>query len=229
MTPAATRQATLAGLSTMSRREFEAIWRRLNLASPAGLAVPLAALLAEVADKYGAPAAALAAEWYDESRDEAGAPGRFEVELAALPDASRFEALARWGVTPLFGADPNPVAALTRISGGLQRIVLGQARETTFGAVASDPVRPQFARHASSNACAFCAMLATRGAVYASAASSLGDRYHDDCHCAVVEVFPGQRYEEAPYVAKWREAYSATSSGDTKTVLSEMRQTLGTN
>lgn len=236
MTAPARRQALLAGVSQAGIRELEAIWPKLNLSSPSGIALPLASVLAEVADQYGAAAATLAADWYEEARFDAGFTDAFTVAPAALPDQSRFNALARWGVGPLFGANPDPATALSRVSGGLQRIVLGQARDTTVGAIAEDPANPTYARHASANACAFCALVASRGPVYTSEATAgLGARYHDDCHCAVVEVFPGQEYAEAPYVAKWRDAYNeakeTTDSGaiDTRTTLSNLRTVLGTS
>lgn len=239
----ATRQRALAGLSTLGRREFATIWHKLNLDKPGALASPLAEVLLEIADKYGAAAATLAADWYDEARDAAGMPGSFQVPVAAPPTQGRVNALARWGVGPLFGADPRGDVALTLLSGGLQRLILNQARDTTFDAVATDPVGARYARHASANACAFCALMATRGATYASESSALttsghgsrplGEKYHDDCHCAVVEVFPGQDYREAPYVKAWRAAYAdaPTTNGriDLRDTLSSMRQTLGSN
>lgn len=164
----AERQRLLAGLSTLTKRDLAAIWAKLNLAKPDRLAEPLAQVLAEIADKYGAAAASLAADWYDEARADAAVTGRFAAVLAAPPDTDRVTALARWGVGPLFGANPDGAAALSLIVGGLQRIVVDQARDTTFGSVAADPARPRWARHASANACAFCALMASRGAVYAT-------------------------------------------------------------
>ena len=266
------RQRALSTLTTLSKRDLAAIWRKLDLSRPDKLAEPLAQVLAEIADKYGAAAAALAADWYDEARDDAGAPGRFRAIVADPPDTERIGALSRWGVGPLFGANPDGATALSLLVGGLQRIVINQARDTTFGSVGLDPARPRYARHASANACAFCALMATRGAVYASEDDALrvtghnlggqdyrkmrrtgasresilagvrvdgrkgrptkrplGEKYHDDCHCVAVEVFPGTEYDEAPYVAKWRDANKASKGDGTKATLAEMRQALGTN
>jgi hypothetical protein len=142
-----------------------------------------------------------------------------------MPDPGRFDTLARWGVGPLFGADPNSGLALSLLSGGLQRIVFDGGRDTSAGSAALDPAKPTYARHASANACAFCALMATRGAVYTSkdaaervgysargrtrtgGTRSKGEKYHDDCHCVAVVVWPGQEYKPAPYVAKWEQAY----------------------
>lgn len=224
------RQAALRGLTRLFVADLSTVWRKLNLSSPGKLADPLSQLLQAIADKYGVAAATLAADWYDESRTDAGVPGSFTASPADIPDATRFDALARWGVGPLFGGSPDEALALNLIAGGLQRIILNANRDTITGATAADPAKPRWARHASANACAFCALMASRGPVYRSQ-SSAGDgaKYHDDCHCAVIEVFPGQRYDEAPYVAKWREAYGNAPNGDLSKALASMREQLGTN
>ena len=271
------RQQVLSALAALSTRDLSTIWRKLNLSAPDKLADPLAEVLAAITDRYGAAAASLAADWYDEARDDARAAGRFSAVIAPAPGTDRLEALSRWGVAPLFGAAPDGSAALSLIAGGLSRLVLDQARDTTAASVALDPAGPRFARHASANACAFCALMATRGAAYTSEQDALrvtgrslggkdyrkmrrtgtaresilagsraatvaqggrkgrptkrppGSKYHDDCHCVAIEVFPGAEYAEAPYVSKWRDAYSDANGGGTKATLAEMRQTLGTN
>lgn len=264
-----------AGLSRRAQRELAAAWDKLLRLPPDKVADALKPVLVEIVEKYGSASGALAADWFDEMRELAGVEGRFAAQVATLPSAERLEVLARWGIGPLFGADPDPVGALTITSGALDRMVLGVGRETTQEAVAADPAQPRYARHASANACAFCAMLATRGAVYTSVENAggvtgeklggkdyrkmpeqgvgreqilagsrartvaqggrkgratkrpLGEKYHDACHCVVVPVW-GDEYEEAPYVARWREAYAAAPAG-TKATLASMRADLGTN
>jgi len=262
------RQQALAALATLSVRELEEFWRRLDLGRPDRLAEPLAVVVADIVDRYGAAAASLAADWYDEAREEARARGVFTAAVAASPAQDRIEALTRWGIAPLFGTSPSSPAALTRVSGGMQRVVLNQARDTTAASVALDPAKPRFARHASANACAFCRLLATNGPIYRSESSALhvvgrgtdtstnatrtkgrkakgihargsrtlGEKYHDDCRCAAIEVFDQDAYKEAPYVAEWRQTYNdvKVTAGkydavDLKATLAEMRKTLGTH
>lgn len=275
-----------AALSARATADLRKVWPRLLTMRTDSMAEALALVLEEVADKYGSASAAIAAEWFEEMRDTAGMTGSFRASAAAMPSTERLEVLARWGVGPLFGASPDPVAALHLVSGGLSRQVLGVGRETLMESIASDPASPTYARHASANACAFCAMLATRGAVYTSESSArsvsgeslggtdyrkarrldgtvtperraeilrgsrartiaqggrkgrdttqpLGEKYHDDCHCTAVPVWPGERYEEAPYVKKWRDAYAnaPVTDGriDLKDTLSSMREELGSN
>ena len=272
-----------AALSSRAVADLRKVWPRLLTMSPDKTAEALALVLAEVTDKYGPASAAIAAEWFEEMRDTAGMAGSFRATAASTPSTERLEILARWGVGPLFGASPDPVTALNLVSGGLARQVLSVGRDTLMESIASDPAGPTYARHASANACAFCAMLATRGPVYTSETNArrvtgeslggtdyrkarrldggvvtaerraeilagsrastrarggrkgrdttqaLGEKYHDDCRCTAVPVWPGERYEEAPYVKKWREAYSDAPSGDTKEILASMREELGTN
>ena len=251
----AEQQRVYARLAALSERDLAALWRKLDLAKPDRLADPLIEVLAALVEKNGSAGAALAADWYDEARDDAKAAGSFTALPATPPERDRLGALARWGVGPLFGANPDTVAALSLIAGGLQREVLNMPRLTVEGSTTLDPAAPSYARHASANACAFCRMLATRGAVYTSKEAAervtgqnlggtdyrkmqrlgtsreaiqsglrqstrdrggrklrdtirpLGDKYHDRCHCVSVAVWPGQKFDEAPYVQQWRDQY----------------------
>ena len=265
----AERQRVYARLAALSERELSEVWRKLNLSRPDRLADPLAEILAALIEKYGSAGATLAADWFDEAREAAGAAGAFTAITATPPEMERVEALSRWGIGPLFAANPDGAAALSLLAGGLQREVLKMPRATTEGSVSLDPAGPTFARHASANACAFCRMVATRGAVYTSREAAervggrgtdvstnvgrtsgrralgvrargtqrLGDKYHDHCHCVAVEVWPGQTFEEAPYVKQWREQYSEaldTSKGshgaiDVKKTLANWREEFGAN
>lgn len=165
-------QRAYAALAKLSQRDLARLWAKLNLGKPDKLADPLTEILDALVGRYGSAAASLAADWYDEARADAPAEGRFAAVAATLPDTDRLGALSRWGVGPLFGADPDGATALALIAGGLQRLVLDMGRNTTTGSAAADPGRPRYARHASANACAFCAMLASRSDAYTSEASA---------------------------------------------------------
>lgn len=272
----ADQQRAYAALSRLATADLAKLWAKLNLGKPAKLADPLAEILAALTGKYGSAAATLAADWYDEARAEANVSGKFRAAPVDVPPSDRVEALSRWGVGPMFGANPDGALALSLLSGGLQRMVANMGRDTTASAVALDPAPVQYARHASANACEFCRMLASRGPIYgkgsavtvtgeslggkdyrkmrwlgvssdvilqgarastvavggrrsrASLKRSIGEKYHDDCHCVAVPVFPGQEYKPAPYVDQWEAEYAAAreaaGSGDTKAILAEMRQ-----
>lgn len=93
---------------------------------------------------------------------------------------------------------PDPPAAQLRTAqvtaaAGATRHVLDGARTATVAAAEDDDLAVGFARYASATACAFCKMLAARGAVYTSERTAQfttgGHRYHDGCVCLPVPVF----------------------------------------
>lgn len=86
--------------------------------------------------------------------------------------------------------------AEARSAAAAMRHVLDGGRETILPTVAADQRALGWARVASGNACAFCAMLASRGPVF-SAASVRGDMFgpatafeaHDGCQCGAEPVY----------------------------------------
>jgi hypothetical protein len=122
---------------------------------------------------YGAAAASLGADWYDELREQAEVRGRFQAIVADLPDVGRTDALAGWAVGPM-------------TSGGLQRIIFDADRDTVTGSAIRDPRARGWQREGAGE-CDFCAMLIGRGAVYSEA--SVEFDAHDRCRCVGVPVF----------------------------------------
>lgn len=163
----------LVDLTTLSIRDLLALWRSLDPAKADQVRDALREVVPYLVEGYGSAAGALGADFYDEMRDASGAAGSFRASPAPAPSADRVDAFVRWGVGPLYGGD-GPDAALSRLTGGLQRLVADVDRDTVELSAASDPGFPTYARHASANACAFCAMLASRGPVYRSAESAGG-------------------------------------------------------
>lgn len=143
-------------------------------------------LLPQFVAVYGAAAATLAADWYDDMRDQAEARGRFTAIPADLPNQGRTDALARWGVEPLYGAEPDFATTLVKVGGGLQRIIANADRETVMGSAVADPRSRGWAR-AGDGECDFCQMLIGRGAVYTEATADFES--HDHCGCIAVPEF----------------------------------------
>lgn len=226
-------RTALANITTLAVAELVRFWRG-RPDDPTQVAGQAREFLADATAGYGLAAGALAADFYDDLRAEAGVAGAFAAGMAT-PDTTAVQDVAGWGLAPLFvtEAEPDADAALSRLSGGLQMLVADADRLTIMTNTRRDPTDVRYARHASANACAFCAMLATRQAAYRSEESA-GGKYHRSCHCIAVPVWPGQEIPEAPYVAQWRESYySATEklggASDEKSVLALMRADLGTN
>lgn len=239
-----THQQAVGDLTTLAQAELVATWQTADPTNPDEIAEASHDVLPTIIAAYALAGTTLAADFYEDLREAADAAGSFVAQVVDGPDRGRVDALLGWGLAPLFRRDvaeslmlaeeygvkvepadlaPDFDGALSRLSGGLQRIIANADRDTIEGNAALDPVRPKVARYASANACAFCRMLATRGAVYASEESALritgrrgrtrgsrplGSKYHDFCRCVPVLVFPGQEYEPAPHIADWQEQYA---------------------
>ena len=195
------------------------MWRRAERLSNTEFAQFLIDAFPEVVDPYASMAGDLAADWYEQSAPELD----YVASPSGMPDETVLTQSASWAL----GATGE--AGLDRLAGTMQRAVFNAARDTII-----DNVRNErgagWARHASANACAFCRMTATRGAVYGSRASAM--KSHDFCHCVAVEVRPGRDYEPAPYVERWTKEYNqarkAAGSGDPKQILAAWRQQVTT-
>lgn len=109
-------------------------------------------------------AADMAATWYE----DAAPTSPYIARPTDAPPLGQLQANTRWSMLQ--------TDAAVALSGSMTRVVFGAARDTTMENVAREGVT--WARHASANACSFCRMLATRGAVYSSeqSASQVGGR-----------------------------------------------------
>lgn len=178
-------------LYLLASLDLEAIWRELTPASPRAVRDALSATLPELADLYGSAAGALGADWYDEMREVAGAPGTFRAATAALPEAGQLNALAGWATQPLFTEVPDYSAALARVDGGLQRLIANVDRDTVRDSLRRDPKGEGWSRRNSGKSCDFCTMLVARGAVYSKHTADFPA--HDRCKCFAVPVWGPER------------------------------------
>lgn len=153
---------------------------------------------------YGEAAAAIAADWYDDVRDADRIPGRFVTAPADLADV-RVEPLVGWAESTATAPD----AFETLLLGGLSTRVADWARATIIGSSLTDPGATGWQRVASSTACAFCRMLAGRGAVYSEARVDFAA--HDKCLCSATPAFDGQPRPVKPYTPTNR--YGDTDEG----------------
>lgn len=237
-------------LVTLALRDLREFWRSLGLEDPRQIASAVRAFLPELTGAYALATSTLAADWYEDLRAETALTSAFTAAALEAPSPDEVQNELGYVLAPLFSggvaADVAPGETFQHLTALVEDVVTTADRQTVRANMAVDRGRPRYARHASANACAFCALLATRGAEYTSEESaarvvlsssrnrrSLGERYHDNCRCIAVPVWESKTYEEAPYVANWREAYyDATAQVGTKdlsAILSLMRQTLDTN
>ncbi len=182
MTLTAASRAHLRDLTVlvgMSQADLDKLWKQIVDVEMAREL--LLDVLPQLVAVYGAAAATLAADFYDDLRDAEQVRGRFRAIPAELPDQGRTEALARWGVAPLLGAAPDLASAKTLVSGGLQRIVANASRQTIAGSSIADPAALGWKRVGVGSSCSFCSLLLSRGAVYREATAEF--RSHDHCNC----------------------------------------------
>ena len=169
MASIAERRALLGELERLGKADLGKLWKLAESADDfRGLILDA---FPELVTQYGTIAADLAAVWYDES-----APGlSFQARVADPPPLERFAKSAEWALNTGTGVD-----ALDLLGGTFQRGLWDMSRDTTLFNVDAEQ-GAKWARHASANACEFCRMLATRGAVYASeaSASAVGGRGKD--------------------------------------------------
>lgn len=183
-TPTELRSA-VEGLNVLASRDLRSLWRQVSTAVQAQEA--LSDLLPLLVRTYGIAAATVAADWYDELRDDLNIDRRFSAIVADVGDSGA-EALAGWGVGPLFAETPDWKAAQVLVEGGLQRRIANAARESIRTSAIEDPSARGWQRSASGG-CSFCQMLASRGAVFTRSSADFAS--HDHCRCVAVPAFRG--------------------------------------
>ncbi|HWM40125.1 MAG TPA: hypothetical protein VNS49_23770 [Streptomyces sp.] len=179
-------------------------------------------------DQYGDASASLAADFYEAERVAARVTGTFTVPLIEPPVPEKTESSLRWATKDLWPRDQEQAtpaqlepmetrldAAEAKAEQVVQKLVTDQARDTVREAVRRDRQATGWARAAAIGACAFCKMLASRGAVYGEDTADF--RAHDGCHCGVIPIFRGQRFELSDKAKEWERLYreyAAPHSGD---------------
>lgn len=146
-------------------------------------------VLASIAESFDGAAATMAAEWYDESAELAHAKLPSAVtETAYAPE--QVDATVRYQVRKLIEGDRAAFAAACadlvrdQVSRSVNETVMANAKRDRKRGV-------RFARIATgSETCAFCYMLASRGAVYHNRKTA-GEfkHFHRHCDCKVVPGF----------------------------------------
>lgn len=169
MATIAERRALLGELERLGLADLSKLWRAADRADD--FRALMIDAFPELVLQYGSMAADLAAVWYDDA-----APNLpYRARVADPPKVARFAESATWALNTGAGMD-----ALDLMGGTFQRGMWDMSRDTTIENVGAE-AGALWARHASANACEFCRMLATRGAVYASesAAERVGGRGKD--------------------------------------------------
>lgn len=166
-------RSDIATLAREASIDLGRLWRDADTA--AALEEALRDLLPGLVDAYGAAAATIAADWYDDLRDETGVRGRFTAIPAEIADTGT-QALVGWAL-----AEATDLPSFqTLILGGTQRRIANFSRLTVSGSSVADPGAVGWKR-VGLGRCDFCRMLIGRGAVYREATAAF--QAHDHCGC----------------------------------------------
>lgn len=162
MTPDDVR-AILAELARRFGEDLNVLWSNASSLSSEEFRALIAEAYPELVLPYSAMASEVGAQWYESTpSDTAG----YLVKQADLPTSERLTSSALWALKTGTGD-----AALPLLGGSGERAIFDGLRDTIDLNVESEP-GAMWARHASANACSFCRVMATRGAVYRSAESA---------------------------------------------------------
>lgn len=154
-------------------------------------------VIRDLVEIYGEQTAQSAVRYLELDRASAGfeAPSVLPADLVPV---EQIEKSLEWTLRPLDDGDLR--RAESQMAGSLQRLILSPGRDTIFTNV--DRAGTRYARVPRPDACGFCLMLGSRGAVYRSEETALlttgrstaksgrppGESFHDGCKCGVHEV-----------------------------------------
>jgi hypothetical protein len=156
-------------ISTAAINDSYAIWQNIgDIADPGAKAV-LAQALEEAIGPYWEASSMVGAEWYEQSRRlslDDSAPVLY-ADTAEAPDSSRWWSLAGAAINTELD-EKTAGTGLSLLAGGVQKTTYNGSRETVATNAFRDTTVTGYQRVPQSGCCAFCAMLASRGAVYSS-------------------------------------------------------------
>lgn len=200
-------------------------------------------LLMVLLDEYGAAAAAGAAAFAEDIWDASGGRGLAPVTIAATPTAAALRPDVSWAAKKLYGANIDPTNFQTRLKLLVDREVRRMSNETVTSL--EEPRRAKqkvrYQRVPAATCCAFCSLIASRGAVFREADTA---KTHAYCRCAVVPVlFEGTKqltrigsfdasgefvdYDAGDHYEIYQAAAEKVGSRDVKALLAEMRKVGG--
>jgi len=137
---------------------------------------------------YSDGSAALAADFYEETREIARARTAFQVTLTVADRVVKIRRGIAWAAEPLFGETEDGDDVDSRLAQVVQLETARPYRDTVLGNRKRDPDAIGWAR-ATAGGCKFCRMLADRGAVYRERSANFAA--HPHCHCTAYPVFRG--------------------------------------
>ena len=216
-------RSALNRLSESARSSWAAVWDELRSSDRVLVRKAVTEAWVEVVGTYGDMAATLAADLFE--AQAAGLSIRPRLEVAPGVNPARAGARLGWALS-------TPSAA------GNMAVLLDELVKQPYRSTFQDSAVKSGAGWArvptGSDTCAWCLMLASRGATYRTAETAgRGKKYHGDCSCVPTLVRGPQDYPEGYDPTALYDAYSAArreaGSSSTKAILAELRRAQGIN
>lgn len=205
----AAQQRSQSSLVSMLEGPIESAWSLINSDDPSSMTDYINSVLA-VTKKFGLVSANQAAKFYEAVRKAEGFPAQFTASFGDLATLDKVDSSVRWATKDLWTPEPPIEEIKKRVQAVSSKNVLDTGRSTVLKNAHRDRRSRGWAREVEAGACSFCAMLATRGAVYKSEDSAKFEA-HDHCHCIAVPTF-GQ-YEPTAQVREWQQLYKESTRG----------------
>ena len=153
---------------------------------------------------YTDGSSALAADWYDDVREEASPPKLYLAEPFVADRSQKVHNMVAWASQPLFDGEGMDKVAL-RLLPEAQKEIARPFRDTITTNTHRDPASVGWRRIASGSGCKWCRALADKGAIFKESTARFAA--HSHCHCSAAPVFDGEDGQEASvmqYVASQR-------------------------
>lgn len=200
-------RAEQAALATIIARLIAQAWARLLDPHDLKNSSPRLTVAAEaIVRQYGQASAAHALTSYRLQRREAGIPGRPAVKMPPLPPRDLIVGTIEKALHPLYGPVTPELeqSVQDEVAAAVEQLVLDQGRQAVIDAVQADKEAKGWARVPEPDACSFCALLATRGAVYKTRETASFEA-HNNCRCNAEPVF--NSYEPSAQIRQWQAEY----------------------
>ena len=172
--------------------------------------------------------ASVGMEMYDTMRAETrGLPAYKAIAVTKatpLVEAEQIgRACARFFLDPALSNKQATAEAMRAVTDAVGLRTKNAMRQTVKDNAVHDPAKTSFARvPTGATTCAFCSMMASRGAVYASPETAgAEDKYHHDCDCMIVPSWKGLKvnvkgYSDADHYANYHAARSSLEAEGVK-------------
>ena len=173
--------------------------------SPESMRGDLLDLTPSLITTYTDGSSALAADWYDDLREEVRPPRLYLAEPVIPDRAEKIGRMVAWASEPLFAPEPDVEQVALRLLPQVQKEIARPFRDTMVTNRRRDPSAIGWRRISSGTGCKFCRMLADKGAIFKESTARFAA--HGKCHCTAAPVFEGQDGPEASvmqYVASQR-------------------------